>query len=361
MMSSSRSSWSHAPAYPLRPARPVPVGGPAADQLDQPGLFGVAGGHGEVGEAGGHQPEVEGAGGGQFGGLVDHPGPPGEPAELLGLPAEAGSGGWREPPLEVGKGPPRPDGGQGGGQREPGRRGVVHVVGGHRGDAPLDGQHRQGVVTGGVDGIAVVPELDSHLLTAEPVDQVVERPPGGGGPTGGEAGGEGALAASGEDVPVAAMALGQRVEGDDRLPLLSSRQVGLGDDPAEAGIALGVPGQHDQVGAVGVGHADPDMRATRPGDGELGPEHGGQAEGPGGLGEADHAVETVVIGQGEAGQTQPGRLGDQLVGMAGTVEEREVGVGVQLGVGHVVGTVMRRWLRPTNGPLRRPAGGPRAP
>ena len=72
-----------------------------------------------------------------------------------------------------------------------------------------------------------------------------------------------------------------------------------------------------------------------PGDGELGPEDGGQAEGPGRLGEADHAVEAVVVGQGQSGQAEPDRLGGQLLGVAGAVEEGEVGVGVQFGVGHV--------------------------
>src|ERR1700728_1358037 len=41
------------------------------------------------------------------------------------------------------------------------------------------------------------------------------------------------------------------------------------------------------------------------GDGELGTEHGGEPEGPGRLGEADHAVEAVVIGQGQGRQAEP--------------------------------------------------------
>ena len=125
-----------------------------------------------------------------------------------------------------------------------------------------------------------------------------------------------------------AVVVGQRVEGDDRLPLLPAVQVGLGDDPAEAGVPLGVPGQHDQMGAVGIGHPGADPGHARPGDGELGPEDGGQAEGPGRLGEADHTVEAVVVGQGQRGQTQPDGSGGQLLGMAGPVEEGEVGVGV---------------------------------
>ena len=42
-----------------------------ADQLHQPGLLGVPGRYREVGEPGGHEAQVEGAGGGQLSGLVD--------------------------------------------------------------------------------------------------------------------------------------------------------------------------------------------------------------------------------------------------------------------------------------------------
>ena len=122
--------------------------------------------------------------------------------------------------------------------------------------------------------------------------------------------------------------IGQRVEGDDRLPLLPPGQMGLGDDPAEAGVPLGISGQHDQVGAIGVRHPGTDMADARSGDGELGTEDGRQTEGPGSLGEADHTVEAVVVGQGQCGQTELNGCGSQLLGVAGPVEEREVGVGV---------------------------------
>ena len=193
----------------------------------------------------------------------DHPGPPGEPPALFGLTPQAGGGRRREPPLEVGEGPPGPHRGQRGGQGEPGRGGVVHVVGGDRGHPPFGGQQGQGVVAGGVDGVAVVPQLDGQVVAAEPPDQVVEGLGGGGRAPGGEGGGQRPLAAPGEDLPVPAVAVGQVVEGEDRLPLLPAGQVGLGDDPAEAGVALGVPGQHHQVGAVGVGHPGADWPTRR--------------------------------------------------------------------------------------------------
>ena len=55
------------------------------------------------------------------------------------------------------------------------------------------------------------------------------------------------------------------------------------------------------------------------------------------LGEADDPVEAVVIGDGQRLEAQPGGLGGQLLGVRRAVEEREVGVAVQLGVGHRAG------------------------
>ncbi len=72
-------------------------------------------------------------------------------------------------------------------------------------------------------------------------------------------------------------------------------------------------------------------------EGELGAEHGAQTEGPGRLGEADHPVAAVVVGDGQGLEAEPGRLDGQLLGMRGAVEEAEVGVAVQLGVGHQAG------------------------
>ena len=53
-----------------------------------------------------------------------------------------------------------------------------------------------------------------------------------------------------------------------------------------------------------------------------------------GRGEADRAVEALVVGDGERRHPQLGGALDQLVGGRRTVEQREVGVAVELGVGH---------------------------
>ena len=68
-------------------------------------------------------------------------------------------------------------------------------------------------------------------------------------------------------------------------------------------------------------------------EGQLGPERRRQPHRPGRLGETDHAVEPVVIRERERVEAQSGRLLGQLLGMGRAVEEAEVGVAVQLGVG----------------------------
>ncbi len=79
--------------------------------------------------------------------------------------------------------------------------------------------------------------------------------------------------------------------------------------------------------------------------GQLGAEHRGDTNRARRLGEADHAVEPVVIGEGEGLQAEPGRFLGERLRRAGTVEEAEVGVGVELGVGRGAGVAgqLRRW------------------
>jgi hypothetical protein len=50
-------------------------------------------------------------------------------------------------------------------------------------------------------------------------------------------------------------------------------------------------------------------------------------------GEADDAGDAVVVGDGQRVQAQRNRLRRHRLGIAGAVEQREVGVGVELGVG----------------------------
>ena len=234
----------------------------------------------------------------------------------------------------------------------------MDVVGGDWRHAPFDGQHGQGIVARSIDRRAVVPQLDGEVLPAEPVDEPVERPARRRRPLVGEGRGQGPLPAPSQDLPVSAVAVGQGVEGQDGTPLLSSVQVRLGDGPAEAGVAVGVPGQHHQVGAGRVGHAGAQVGSVGIRQGELGPEHCGQAEGPRRPGEPDRPVEAVVVGQRHRRQPEPDGFRGQFLGVAGTVEEGEVGVGVELCVGHGrLRPLSRRSPRPTSGPVRPPADG----
>ena len=59
--------------------------------------------------------------------------------------------------------------------------------------------------------------------------------------------------------------------------------------------------------------------------------------GASGLGEAHHAVDAVVVGEGQGLEPQTHGLLHQLFGVRRAVEEAEVGVAVQLGVGDTAG------------------------
>ncbi len=306
--------------HPLVGARPVAGDGPALDQLHQPALLGVAGRYPAVGEAGRHQVEVEGARPPDLRRPGHRAGPPGEAALLLGPRAEVGGGGGGEPAVELRQRLSGPDRGQGGGQRPPGRRGVVDVVGGHQVHPPGDSEMGEGVVAGGVERVAVVPELHGHAVGAEGLDEPVELPGRRARAGGGERGGDRPLATSREDDPVPAVAVpavvpGQVVEGAGGPALLPPGEVSLGDGPAQAGVPLGIAGQHHEVGADGVGGAGAARRAPALHQGELGAEHRRHPEGARRLGEADHPVQAVVVGEGEGVEAEPGRLGDELLGV----------------------------------------------
>ena len=132
---------------------------------------------------------------------------------------------------------------------------------------------------------------------------------------------------------------------------LLPRQVTEAERPGEAGVpGRPVSEQHEvpagrigsprvgQLAGVDLGRGvtlEPDdaLGVGEPGgQRQLGAEHGRQTGGAGRLGEAHDAVEPVVVGEGERLEAEPGGFVDELLGMRGTVEERVVGVAVQLGV-----------------------------
>ena len=148
---------------------------------------------------------------------------------------------------------------------------------------------------------------------------------------------------------------GDVAERELRRPLLP-RQVPEAERAGEAGVTGRPVGEQQEVVAVGVGgvavghpagvhlgqrvlleQRHPPVRREAGRERDLGAEHGRHPDGAGCLGEADDAVEAVVVGQGEGIEAEAGGLGGQLLGVRRPVEEGEVGVAVQLGVGHRAG------------------------
>ncbi len=152
-------------------------------------------------------------------------------------------------------------------------------------------------------------ELDHDVVEAEPRRQGVQRLRGRPRSAGGERTAYGALAAAGQHDPVAAAALGELVEVVDGPPLLVTAQVRLRHRPGQTVVALDATGEDQQVAALGVGYAV--LRAGET-QGQLGAVDRRQRVHRRRLGQHRRPVEPVVVGQGQAGETQPDRLGDQL-------------------------------------------------
>ena len=290
----------------------------------------VARGGGERRQLGRDQAQVERARQAQFGGALDDAGIAAEALVLLGPGAQVAGGRRDQPAVHLVQAAAGPDRGQAVGERAPGLGRVVDVVGGDHADARPDRQFGQGVVAGRVEGVGVVPQLDVHVVRAEPGDQVGQLP----GRLRGAALGEGerdrALATAGQHCPMTVVQLGQPRQLIDGLALLLAVEVGLADGAAQPAVALGVAGEDQEVGALGVGEA---VLGLGQAEGQLSAEDGGQADRGGGLGEADDAVHAVVVGDGEGVEAQPDRLLHQLLGVRRAVQEAEVGVAVQLGIG----------------------------
>ena len=138
------------------------------------------------------------------------------------------------------------------------------------------------------------------------------------------------FAAARQNVPVAAGGLGEGVVVVAGLAFLAPGQMGGGQLTGQPPIPLRPAGQHQQMRAGRIG----DVGADGIGQRQFGTEHRRHTVFPRGLGEAHHPVQPVVVGEGDRAQAQPYGLLDKLLRGAGTVEEAERRMGVQLGVGH---------------------------
>ena len=144
----------------------------------------------------------------------------------------------------------------------------------------------------------MVPELNGDVVSTERGDETVERPTSCCGAIGHERGGEGPLPAPGEYVPRSLRRRTEVIEAHREFALLAAGEVGIRQHGRERGVARWPSSEEDQVLTSGVWHTGPRCPTA---ERDLNPEDGAEAERPSCGGEPDHAVETVVIGEGECG------------------------------------------------------------
>ena len=147
--------------------------------------------------------------------------------------AQVGRARQVEPAVEVGEAAAGADGRHRRGQPVLLRGGVVDVAGRDDVEAVHPGQPGEGGV--GDVGARARGELDQHVLEPEQRGQPVEGLAAAASLAGGQSLPDRALAAAGQDRPVAAPALAQLVEVVDRAALLVAAQVRVGDRPRPAG------------------------------------------------------------------------------------------------------------------------------
>ena len=200
--------------------------------------------------------------------------------------------------------------------------------GGDDADAEARRQPGQRRVAFVVERLTVMGQLDADPAGAEPVHQIGQRPLRRVRTAIGKRLAHMAFAAPGQDVPVPAGGLGQRVEVVARLALLAAGQVRRGQLPRQPSVAFRAAGQHQQVRAGRIRLLGAGARPQR----QFGAEDGAHVEFGGRFGEPHRAVQAVVVGQRQGAQIQPGGLLDQLLRRAGPVEEAVRRMRMQLGI-----------------------------
>ena len=210
--------------------------------------------------------------------------------------------------------PARPDGSHGRAEPRLPRGRVVRRRGRHHRQTEFRGEVGERIVVVVIGRDQVPGQFDGHVVRAETVDEAADLasrpidsvappvavfptvlPPVQGAP-------HCSLATPGEDQPVSAGCIRERVEIVDRAAFLTTGQVRIGELPRQPPVAFLASSQHQQVLPDRVGFAELRSRQTQR---EFRPVQGFQTSIPGGLGELDHAVETVMVGDGERIQVQP--------------------------------------------------------
>ncbi len=225
----------------------------------------------------------------------------------------------------------------------------MHVVRGHAGQVVTGRQLGQGIVARRVERIAVIPQFDHHPVTTEQLDEPLQLLGRCGRAVIDQRRRHRPLPTAGQHPTVAGHRVGD-VEQAETWCALLARQMTEAQRTRQARVAHRPISQHEQVISVRVGrmvigdqaggdlalrlvfveHLTSRCCAER----DLGAEHGRQPHGPGRLGKANDTVETVVVGHRQRFEPQPSCFLCQLLGVRGAVEEREVGVTVQLRIWH---------------------------
>ena len=191
----------------------------------------------------------------------------------------------------------------------------------------------QGVVAGRVERIALIPQFDHHTVTSEDVDEITKFTSRRARAMVGERARHDSIVRTGEDPPMTAPF---RSQIGDRAAWLVLRSVQLRqtDGTSETRVSRRTIGEHDELSfTFGVLHD------------EFGAEHRRQADIACRFGESHDAVQPIAIGESQSGEIESIGFGHQFIGVGCPVQEREVGVTVQLGVRHT-GTNPRHRRRP---------------
>ena len=304
------------------------------------------------------QTQIEGAFEAEARRRGDHPWVPGKSRRLFGPRPKMSEPAAGQPPVDLVQAGACPDCGERRSQTTLLRRRVVHVVGGDDLTPVAQRQLDERVVSCPVERIAVIPQFHRHVLASEGRHEPQQFAFRRGRTRGAQGGRHRALTASGEHEMISAPHVSggpggspqryrQIVIGDAWRVLLAGH-LRHADGPRQARVAPRVTGQHDEVLPRRIRHrrAPTSAPARTPTgsapvdatmgtvDGEFGPEDRRQPHRPGGLGEANHPVETVVIAQCQRFEPQPRRLLDEFLGVRRPVEKTEIGMGMQLGIGH---------------------------
>ena len=180
----------------------------------------------------------------------------------------------------------------------------------------------QSIVARAVQGITVIPQFDCDTITTERRDESLQFAHRCCGSVIDEGRWDGASTASRENPPCTRCDVGQIFQCADGFTLGSS-ELSRAEHARQTRISLRTIGQNDQM-----------SRRLSVSEGDLRSEDGGQAEWSRSLGEADHSVQTVVIGQSEGTQSESMGFMHEILRVRGAVEKRKVRVTVQFGIGN---------------------------